>query len=401
MDPAAPVGERIAFHRRRRGLSQVKLAGLLGRSESWLSQIERGVRPLDRLSVLNEVARALSVPVSELAPASFGTVEEPQEHEAVSSCRVALTSYPWLRTDLPAKSLPDLDLLEDEVTEAWRLVHASRYADLASLLPRLLGDAQTAAGQLAGKDSRRGRMAATQAYQVMSAMLMKLGETEMAWLAGDRAVQAAERAGDPLLMAAGIVRIGHAFLAADRLDDAARIAAEAALNLEGSPGGESPESLSLLGALHLIAAVAATRQARSDDAYAQLAKAETAARRLGRDRNDFHTEFGPTNVAVHAVGIAVESGDAGTALRRAASIDAEQLSPERRSRFLIDVARAYGQRRMTDEAVQTLREAERLTPEQVRTHQLVREMVRDLLRAGRRQPDKPLRDLARRIGVVP
>lgn len=401
MDPAAPVGERIAFHRRRRGLSQVKLAGLLGRSESWLSQIERGVRPLDRLSVLNEVARALSVPVRELAPASFSTVEEPQEHEAVRACRVALTSYPWLRTDLPAKSLPDLDLLEDEVTEAWRLVHASRYADLASRLPRLLGDAQAAAGQLAGKDSRRGRMAAAQTYQLMSAMLMKLGETEMAWLAGDRAVQAAERARDPLLMAAGIVRIGHAFLAADRLDDTARIVGEAALNLEGNTSGESPEALSVLGALQLIAAVAAMRQARGDDAYEQLAKAEATARRLGGDRNDFHTEFGPTNVAVHAVGIAVESGDAGTALRRAASIDAEQLSPERRSRFLIDVARAYGQRRMTEEAVQTLREAERLTPEQVRTHQLVREMVRDLLRTGRRQPDKPLRDLARRIGVVP
>ena len=56
---------------------------------------------------------------------------------------------------------------------------------------------------------------------------------------------------------------------------------------------------------------------------------------------------------------------------------------------------------MTDEAVRTLREAEKLTPEQVRTHELVREMVRDLLRSGRRQPDKALRALARRIGVIP
>ncbi len=38
------LGERIAAYRRRRrrGLSQAALAGLVGRSESWLSQVERG-----------------------------------------------------------------------------------------------------------------------------------------------------------------------------------------------------------------------------------------------------------------------------------------------------------------------------------------------------------------------
>jgi DNA-binding XRE family transcriptional regulator len=37
-----PAGQRIARARRRRGLSQAMLAGLVGRSESWLSQVERG-----------------------------------------------------------------------------------------------------------------------------------------------------------------------------------------------------------------------------------------------------------------------------------------------------------------------------------------------------------------------
>ncbi|WP_412748154.1 helix-turn-helix domain-containing protein [Krasilnikovia sp. M28-CT-15] len=34
---SGPVGERIAAFRRRRGLSQAALAGLVGRSESWLA----------------------------------------------------------------------------------------------------------------------------------------------------------------------------------------------------------------------------------------------------------------------------------------------------------------------------------------------------------------------------
>ena len=44
------VGERIAIYRRRRGLSQLALANMIGRSEAWLSQVERGIRHVDRVS---------------------------------------------------------------------------------------------------------------------------------------------------------------------------------------------------------------------------------------------------------------------------------------------------------------------------------------------------------------
>ena len=46
------AGQRIARARRRRGLSQAVLAGLVSRSESWLSQVERGKRGIDSHSVL-------------------------------------------------------------------------------------------------------------------------------------------------------------------------------------------------------------------------------------------------------------------------------------------------------------------------------------------------------------
>ena len=51
------VGDRIAFYRRRRGLTQRVLAQLVGRSEDWLSKIERNERDIRRLDVLGEVAR--------------------------------------------------------------------------------------------------------------------------------------------------------------------------------------------------------------------------------------------------------------------------------------------------------------------------------------------------------
>jgi hypothetical protein len=98
-----------------------------------------------------------------------------------------------------------------------------------------------------------------------------------------------------------------------------------------------------------------------------MREAEIAAKWLGEDRDDFGAEFGPTNVSIHAVSVAVELGDARTALRRAETVDTSSLQPERRSRFLIDVARAHHQRRQPDEVVRTLLEAEALTPEAVRS----------------------------------
>jgi len=68
---AGAIGERIAAYRRRRGLSQATLAGLVGRSVSWLSQVERGLRSVDRLSVLLDLARVLQVEVDALTGARW------------------------------------------------------------------------------------------------------------------------------------------------------------------------------------------------------------------------------------------------------------------------------------------------------------------------------------------
>ena len=70
-------------------------------------------------------------------------------------------------------------------------------------------------------------MAAT--YQACSAALAKLGEPEAAWIAADRAMAAAERAGNPLLVAAGAFRLVFVFLTArhyDQAEETARTAAE-------------------------------------------------------------------------------------------------------------------------------------------------------------------------------
>src|SRR5213079_2443776 len=126
-----------------------------------------------------------------------------------------------------------------------------------------------------------------------------------------------------------------------------------------------------------------------------LERAAQIAARLGEGRNDYNTEFGP-NVGLHEIAVAVELGDAGRALRAAATVDTSGLSAERRARTLIDVARAHAQRRQVGEAVAALRQAEDITPEQVLTHDLVRQLVSDLL-TMQDPPSSELRGLAARL----
>ncbi|MFB9474924.1 hypothetical protein ACFFR3_35985 [Nonomuraea salmonea] len=235
-------------------------------------------------------------------------------------------------------------------------------------------------------------------YQACSASLAKLGEPEAAWIAADRAISAAERAGNPLMMAAGAFRLGFVFLGArhfDQVEETARTAAEALWFLTDQG---NVEAMSLWGGLTLQRAVAASRLNQADVAYEHLSRAREMAARVGEGRNDYNTEFGPANVALHEVAVAVEVGDAGHALRIGTAVDASTLSAERRARLAVDLARAHAQRRQVDEAVARLLEAENVTPEQIRNHRVVRQLVSDLV-SMQDPASSELRELAERVGA--
>jgi transcriptional regulator with XRE-family HTH domain len=89
----------------RLGPSQVEFAGLIGRSDSWVSQVERGVRAIDRMSVLQKVADVLGVSVDELRGAepddSTALTERPGAFEAL---RLALTGHPAISAALGAEA---------------------------------------------------------------------------------------------------------------------------------------------------------------------------------------------------------------------------------------------------------------------------------------------------------
>jgi len=393
------LGRRIAAERHRRGLSQAELARMIGRSVAWLSQVERGVRRIDRMTVLQTVARALDVPLSDLAAEAPVVAAATSEPAAAAELRLLLSGAHALRAILNGQPSPDPARLRLGVDTAWDLAHGGRYAELADLLGQLIPDLEIAARALPDAQRPAAFELMAVAYQACSAALAKLGEPGAAWIAAERAMSAAERAGLPLLVAAGAFRLVLVFLAARHYGQAEETARTAAEALRPLADDGRPEAMALWGALTLQRAVIAARQNRPDAAYGHLDEARDMAARGGQWRDHYNTEFGRANVSLHEISVAVDLGDAGRALRAAAAVDSSGLSPERRARMLIDVARAHAQRRQVDQAVAALRRADELTPEQVRAHGLVRQIVSDLL-TMQNPATGELRAVAARLGVT-
>jgi transcriptional regulator with XRE-family HTH domain len=393
------LGRKIAAERRRRGLSQLELARMIDRSVAWVSQVERGVRKVDRMSVLETLATALDVPLAELAAEAPVVAAVTEEPPGAADLRLVLSGAHVLRAMLGGGRAAALSTLRTRAGKAWELTHAGRYAELTDLLHGLVPQLETAARSVAEEQRAEVYELLATTYQACSAALAKVSEPDVAWIAADRAMAAAERAGEPLLVAAGAYRLVFVFIAARHYGQAEETARTAADALRPMTEEGNPEAMSLWGGLTLQRAVIAARVNDADTAYAQLEQASRIAGQLGEGRNDYNTEFGPANVGLYEIAIAVELGDAGRALRVAADVDTTGLSAERRARMLVDVARAHAQRRQVTEAVTALCEAEEITPEQVRGHELVRQLVSDLL-TMQGQPLGELRSLADRLTVA-
>lgn len=390
---AEALGPKVAHLRAQRGLSQKEFGAQIGRSESWVSQVERGFRHVDRMSVLEKLADALDVPVAHLAPdsAAAAAVEPPS---AATDLTLALSSSDALLAVLSASSAVDVEQLGSDAEEAWQLAHGTEYEDLTERLGSLIPQAERATRTATGAARKRAYAAKARTYHAAAAALSKLGEPAAAWVAVDRAITSAELAGNPLLMAEGAFRLAITFQSAQRFELAIRTAETAAAALADRATAGDIAAFALRGALQLQLAVSFARLNNPETAYGYIAKAQQAAEQVGPDRNDYNTEFGPTNVLLHEVHVAVELGDAGRALRVADGLDAGHLSVERRSRLLVDLARAHAQRRHLEASVAALSQAYEMAPEYLTASPVARSLVQDAIRAGRGDLVPGLRELA-------
>jgi transcriptional regulator with XRE-family HTH domain len=384
-------GERVKELRRERGLDQRGLADIVKRSVSWVSQVERGEIVVGDVGMIQRLAVALSVPSRDLVELVLG--EEAGELERqrpyVEVLRLALAGHPAPQAalGLPART-------RAQVQKAWALVHASAFEELGPLLSHLIPDLEATSRR--ADDAERSEVLGllADAYQVAAAMLVKVGDIGAGWIAADRAIAAGERCGNHDMIMAGQLRMAHTFVGSSEDELALHVLRQAVALAKTLSSDAEPGLISLTGACALLLSVLEARRGNAEEARRHLKVAAGLARRLGTDRNDYGTEFGPTNVALHQVAVEVELGNAAEAERLAKRVDASGLSAERRARFLVDVAQARAQRREVARSVAALTEAESIAPAEVADSRLVRELLADLehMAKGRAIPGlRPLR----------
>src|SRR5829696_5377680 len=182
-----PIGRHVAYWRGRRKMSQQVFADRLGKSKSWVDKVERGVRRLDKFSVVYDIADVLQLDVQlllgkdpERRPDAVNCIDQIE----VAEIRAALERYDQISAFFYAPpEPPPIGEMRKAVAHAWQTLEHARYGVLARALPRLLRDAQAADTAYAGgDDTKEAAHLLGQVYQLASSVLRKLGELDLAWL---------------------------------------------------------------------------------------------------------------------------------------------------------------------------------------------------------------------------
>lgn len=248
-------------------------------------------------------------------------------------------------------------------------------------LPGLLQTAQELEDRAARSAAERRDCWAVSArvHHLAATTLAKIGESDISWLAAERAMRAADESGDPLVLASAARSGTHALLANGRYDDAMELGNTASAWLSARVDETDPAALSLLGMIYLRAAIAAARHQDRATATSLLNRAEALADQLGSDENHWQTSFGPTNVLLHRLSAELDLDNISYVVEHG-QIDVDHMPPERGVSHRIDHARALSLAGHGDSAFAELRTAEHASPQLVRNNPRVRDTLRDLIK---------------------
>jgi len=395
-------GELVRTYRETKNWSRERLARDMHKSLSWVSQTERGEIALVDIHLLGRLAALLGAPLQEFIEAALGPDSDTLRNRPyVEQLRLALAGHPApdsITTATADRPPYDLPALRTRTRRIWEQVHASAYRELGPSIATLLVELEVASRS----SSRTARVEVlgllAQTYQVAAAMLVKVGDHGAGWVAADRAIAAGERCHDPALVLAGQLRMARTLLDSHEKALAYHVLTQATQRRESIIAGREPGLISLVGSSALLLAVMHARDANTAGAEQALAVARQLAGVLGGDHNHYDTEFGPTNVTMHAVHVAVELGNGQQALDRSTHLrHIDHMSPERQARYLIDLARAHVLTRSSRQALLALVRAEQVAPQELAELPLVATVLDGIEGLGKRARVPGLRELRQRL----
>ncbi|MFF3852657.1 helix-turn-helix domain-containing protein [Micromonospora sp. NPDC002575] len=386
------LGRRIAEIRGRRGMSQRELAQAASVSVDLVSKLEQGQRRSARLDTVAALAQALDVTLAELLGKPRGLGAKAEDGEIGAIRRSVLGLRPD-RQDPPARA--DLAVVIDDL---WAAYWSGRYAHLARQLPDRIDQARALTRD--GRPADHALLASV--LQLAGSLLAHLAQEDLAHLALADACRAAEASGDHLLFAAQQATRSWVLSRQGLWSEAEYVAVTAAAAVEPTLSRSSVDQVALWGELLRYGTTAVARSGRQAEANELLGLVGAAASRMGHDQSTRYVgrAFGPTVAKMKAVDVAIAGGQARRAIRLAEQVESPAAAPTAmHSRYLLNVAWAQMADWRSQDAVDTLRQVEALTPEMLLHQTIAHTIVAELLPRRSRQRLPGLVGLADRMGV--
>lgn len=382
--PALPSGDRIAFWRKRRGLHQIALARRLNVSWAWLAAVEAGADRLGSIDEVHAVADALRIDTPMLMgadPHGSPSITGLADDEVIEDVQAALerSNDPMRAYHAPAATrFVDPRALAIQLRAGWRMYGQATYSPLLRTLTRLLDDAAAADGRQHTADRDNGEPARllSQAYQLTSAVLRRIGLHPAARLAADRAFEAAARSGDHLLQGSAARHAAAALLAMGRAPQALHLSRHAASRI----GQITPRTTAVNTVYATLLEQGVLAAASTGDAAGTDELLDTIAGTAAGDH---------VSVPMCEAAAAVELGDGERAIaahQRLSTGDPDRLTPQQQATHHLMLARAYTQIGEITHAADALFVSAEHAPAEVRCP-LGQTIVTDILRTANRRQD--------------
>jgi transcriptional regulator with XRE-family HTH domain len=400
---SAHLGDRVAKLRRLSGLTQEQVADRAGVSVDVVRKLEQHRKHAARLPTLHALAGALGVELTTLIgdpPAIAGTgVQDPP---ALIELRRAVMPSLVPRAADNAAVVYSVDGLREQIANSWSRYHAADFTPLMTALPQVITEARLFASIGSPEQKATGSAALGKALQLAGHLAIRLGKTDLALAALERAAQAAAESGDDLLVPMVHGSVAWAYQRQNRLDDAEELAVTAADGLESDL--DSAARIRVWGGLLMSAATSAARMGNYDHANDVMTAAEERAQRLAtmpppEDDGRLLSVFSQSSVRIERVRLAVQHARPEEALRLASGLRlSRDIPPSWRTWLLLDLARAYTDLGNSDQAVRTMEKLRTTAPAWMRQHTQAVTIVTELQAAPRHPPG--LRKLAEFLGVA-
>ncbi|MEV6131180.1 helix-turn-helix domain-containing protein [Streptomyces violaceusniger] len=404
LEEAEEIGRRARRARLRLGMPQADLAVALGKSQGWVSKMERGLIELDRVGLLNLLAAELHVHPNDLIGRPYNSSpEENRWQVAASSVLRELRRYDLAPifdgTPRPASQL------WQETTRLHRLRDAAANVAIMQVLPDLFREARALAEVSTGHEREEAFAIYAVCCKFAHTAAHALGHPELVAMACERAAWSARLSGDSVMPAmADWMRVWDMWATADWADSVA-LSDKALQSVQQAYDQGEPLAIRAWGSLQLRAAVSAARGGRRAEAEDRIAHARDAADRLGAysgppvyDRHSL--TFSPGNVQIHAISVALEMRDQRSALainRKTSPELVAALPNSRQGHHHMDLGRAWLWDGNRDKALKELETAERIAPQLIRNHPIARSTLRSLVYAERATTREKLRRMSDRF----